>query len=413
MSGKVRDGYKKTELGEIPVEWEVKKLEKISKIIMGQSPKSSSYNDEGEGVPFFQGKTEFGTMYPNIKKWCTEPTKMSQPLDILMSVRAPVGDVNINNVDACIGRGLAAIRECEISHYKYIYYVLQRYKYELEKSAQGSTFTAINSSDLKNLSLPFTKIQEQKKIADILSTVDTQIDQTDKLIEKTKELKKGLMQKLLTKGIGHTEFKNTEVGDIPVEWEVKKIDDISDVKGGKRLPKGYKLVEEPNGYPYIRVADMYMGGINVEEIRYVPVEIVEKIKNYIISSEDLFISVAGTLGIVGEVPMELDNANLTENADKLSNIKIHKKFLVYMLQSKIIQDIIESERTTNAQPKLALTRIKQFKIPVPPIIEQETIANILLEVDEKIQQYETKKEKLQELKKGLMQQLLTGKIRVN
>ncbi|MBC5640019.1 MULTISPECIES: restriction endonuclease subunit S [Clostridia] len=409
---KVRDGYKITELGEIPSDWNIMKLSEVAEIVMGQSPDSSSYNDTEDGVAFFQGKTEFGRINPVVKKWCNNPTKISKPLDILISVRAPVGDVNINNIEACIGRGLGAIRATSSSNYKYLYYAIQKYNNQLKKASQGSTFEAINSNDLKGLKLPIPHIDEQEKIALILSTVDEQIDNVDALIEKNKELKKGLMQTLFTKGIGHTKFKNTEIGEIPEEWDVKKIGDICEVKGGKRLPKGYQLEDEDNAFPYIRVADMYMGGIRQDDIKYVPKDIVDKIKNYKISKDDLFISVAGTLGIVGQVPYELDGANLTENADKLCNIQINKLYLMKVLQSNIVQSIIEAEQTKSAQPKLALTRIKEFLIPVPSDIEQVKIASILMEVDEKIGQYKNKKQKLEELKKGLMQQLLTGMIRV-
>ncbi|MBU5437153.1 restriction endonuclease subunit S [Tissierella sp. MSJ-40] len=131
----------------------------------------------------------------------------------------PVGDVNINNIKSCIGRGLGAIRQIAKSHFKYIFYILQVYQNELKKFSQGSTFEAINSLDLKALKIVVPPLQEQQKKASILSSVDEQIEITDNLIEKTKELKKGLMQKLLTKGIGHERFKDTEIGRIPEDWE--------------------------------------------------------------------------------------------------------------------------------------------------------------------------------------------------
>ena len=200
-------------------------------------------------------------------------------------------------------------------------------------------------------------------------------------------------------------YKQTKIGKLPNDWEVSKLSDVCEIKGGKRLPKGYELQEHKNNIPYIRVADMYMGGICLDNIKYVPAEIADKIKNYKISSKDLFISVAGTLGIVGEVPEELDGANLTENADKLCNIKIDKKYLLNVLQSEVIQTIILSEMTNNAQPKLALTRIKEFLIPIPSIEEQEKIAEILSTWDSAIEKQEQLIEKKKEFKKGLMQNL--------
>ncbi|MEP5935228.1 MAG: restriction endonuclease subunit S, partial [Winogradskyella arenosi] len=156
----------------------------------------------------------------------------------------------------------------------------------------------------------------------------------------------------------------------PKNWDVVNIEDIADVKGGKRLPKGESLIEEITNHPYIRVADMFMGGVKTGKILYVPEDVYPSISRYTISKDDLFISVAGTLGIVGGIPEELDGANLTENADKLTNIKIDKEFLRQVLLSPIIQNAVEKEKTNNAQPKLALSRIRTFKIPNPPLPEQ-------------------------------------------
>jgi type I restriction enzyme S subunit len=148
------------------------------------------------------------------------------------------------------------------------------------------------------------------------------------------------------------------------------------------------------------------------EFLYVPESIFPRIQNYTISKDDLFISVAGTLGVVGQIPNELNGANLTENANKLMNIKMNKSFLLQVLLSPIIQSAIEREKTNNAQPKLALTRIRAFEVPKPPKEEQEKITSILSSVDEKLDLLSEKKINYQELKQGLMQQLLTGKVRV-
>jgi len=152
-------------------------------------------------------------------------------------------------------------------------------------------------------------------------------------------------------------YKQTDVGIIPEDWDVNLIEEISEVKSGKRLPLGKTLVETATSHPYIRVADMFWGGVAVEDLKFVPVEVFPSIKNYRIYKEDIFISVAGTLGLVGKIPEELDGANLTENANKLTNIKCNRDFLLYLLMSPLIQNAIESARTLGAQPKLALIDI--------------------------------------------------------
>ncbi|WP_420229337.1 restriction endonuclease subunit S [Psychrobacter sp. ER1] len=196
------------------------------------------------------------------------------------------------------------------------------------------------------------------------------------------------------------------------EWNWVNLEDICDVKGGKRLPKGSALSEVKTFNPYIRVADMYMGGVDLSNIKYVPESVAPLIKNYTISKDDLFITVAGTLGIVGSIPDELDGANLTENADKLTNIKCDKTFLLYVMTSSIIQRYIDAESTQNAQPKLALVRIRGFKVPLPKPEEQQKIATVLTNADKEIELLEQQLADLQQEKKALMQVLLPGKKRV-
>ncbi|BDD13009.1 restriction endonuclease subunit S (plasmid) [Fulvitalea axinellae] len=202
-------------------------------------------------------------------------------------------------------------------------------------------------------------------------------------------------------------YKQTPIGVIPEEWEVVKLGDIADVKGGKRLPKGENLIEKRTTHPYIRVADMKENGIDENNILFVPDHVYPKIKNYTISKGDIYISVAGTLGIVGLISKTLDGANLTENADKITNIKIENDFLLWVLKSELIQSIISKESTSNAQPKLALGRIREFLIPIPSSPEQQKIASILSTADEKLRQIEEQITQTKALKKGLSQKLLT------
>ena len=420
---KIRDGYKITEIGEIPEEWYISKLSELAQIKRGASPRpinNPKWFSEKKNVGWIRisDVTKTKKYLNSTEQYLSDEgvakSRLVKPNDLIMSICATVGKPIILNIDACIHDGFILFDDLNNSKIitDYLYYLLQKKEEEFKGMGQTGTQANLNTNIVGSTLIAIPTIKEQKKIASILSTVDKQIDNVDALIEKNKELKKGLMQTLLTKGIGHTKFKKTEIGEIPEEWEVKKVEDICEVKGGKRLPKGYQLEDEDNAFPYIRVADMYMGGIKQDDIKYVPRDIVDKIKNYKISKDDLFISVAGTLGIVGQVPDELDGANLTENADKLCNIQINKLYLMKVLQSKIIQSIIEAEQTKSAQPKLALTRIKEFLIPIPSDREQVKIASILVEVDEKINVYENKKNKLEMLKKGLMQKLLIGKIRV-
>ena len=165
--------------------WESLQLNKIAGLVMGQSPSSDSYNTEGEGMPFFQGKSDFGKVNPKIRMYCKSPKKLAHKNDILLSVRAPVGDVNIAEGTCCIGRGLAAISgQKEKSYSKYIYYYLIWKKKELENIGVGSTFKAIGKKDIEKILIPLPPLDIQKKIATALDTANALIEKRKEQIEK-------------------------------------------------------------------------------------------------------------------------------------------------------------------------------------------------------------------------------------
>ena len=162
---------------------------------------------------------------------------------------------------------------------------------------------------------------------------------------------------------------------IPSSWSWCRLGNIASVKGGKRIPVGEKLTTENTGHMYIRVADMKENTVKTDNIHYISESIYQKIKLYTISTEDLYITVAGTIGSVGEIPKVFDNANLTENADKIVFRGICKKFLMYCLLSNFVQSQIKKCTTKVGQPKLAIVRIEDLLIPLPPIKEQYRIVH--------------------------------------
>ena len=174
--------------------WEKKKLEDISNITMGQSPDSDFVNTEKIGTPFLQGNAEFTTKYPIEKYWCTKPQKIANPTDILLSVRAPVGAINIANKKFCIGRGLSAISfNCNKLFGKYN---LEFNLFQLIKKSQGSTFSSINKKDISEVILFIPCLEEQTKIADFLSAFDRKLDNQKAQLEHWQQIKKGLLQQM-------------------------------------------------------------------------------------------------------------------------------------------------------------------------------------------------------------------------
>jgi type I restriction enzyme S subunit len=175
--------------GELEEKYGKSDLKDIAIITMGQSPSSDTYNSNGDGIPFFQGKKEFGKLNPTVEKYCTEPKKVAKNGDILMSVRAPVGPTNIANLDCAIGRGLCSIRAKENQFTMYIYYFLNHFEKDIEKMGKGSTFSAINKSETETLKIPLPPLQIQQKVVKYL-------DEISEKIEKVKSVQKEKMDSL-------------------------------------------------------------------------------------------------------------------------------------------------------------------------------------------------------------------------
>ena len=168
--------------------------------------------------------------------------------------------------------------------------------------------------------------------------------------------------------------------EIPDNWRWCRLGTIAAVLGGKRIPAGRKLTECNTGHVYIRVSDMTDGSVSTDRLLYVPEDIYPSISRYIINKDDVFISVAGTIGRVGKIPDELNGANLTENADRLVLAGVNQDWLIKVLQSGLIQEQIAEATTQVGQPKLAIARIERFLIPLPPLAEQHRIVQRIEEL---------------------------------
>ena len=165
------------------------KLTDVAKINMGQSPSSETYNSEKNGLPFYQGNVDFGEKYPTVRIWCDKPTKIAEPGDILMSVRAPIGALNYANEKCCIGRGLAAITpDPDMTSSEFIYWFLRARHSELNRIGTGSTFKAINRKTLESIEFPKYNKNEQYYIAEILSKIDKTIGEKKAQLEKLDNL---------------------------------------------------------------------------------------------------------------------------------------------------------------------------------------------------------------------------------
>ncbi len=297
-------------------------------------------------------------------------------------------------------------------------YCFELYKWNkiLENASKGMTIKHLVQGSLHSILFPLPPLAEQKrivaKIEELLPLVDRYAASYEKLeqfIAKFPEdMKKSILQyaiqgKLVEQraeeGTGEELYQQIQAEkqrliqekkikkekplaeiseddipfDIPESWKWVRLGSVVSVYGGKRIPAGRKLMVEDTGHVYIRVSDMKDGYVSTENLQFVPQDIYPSISRYIISKEDVFITVAGTIGRVGKIPPELDGANLTENADRLVFSQLDQNWLIKCLQSSVVQSQIIDATTKVGQPKLAIVRIQNMMIPLPPLAEQKRI----------------------------------------
>jgi restriction endonuclease S subunit len=213
-------------------------------------------------------------------------------------------------------------------------------------------------------------------------------------------------------------MKMKENKELPKGWKWVKLKEIAEVKGGKRLPKGAEYEDGKTEFPYIRVTDFENNTINQNNLKYLNSKVQNAIKNYTISSEDLYISIAGTIGKVGLVPINLCGANLTENAAKITQIKnINLKYLLCLLNSETVQKQIQKQTIATTQPKLALYKIENLDLILPPIGIQENISNkieeLFSEVDKGIENLKLTQQQLKTYRQSVLKWAFEGKLSKN
>ncbi len=267
---------------------------------------------------------------------------------------------------------------------------------------------------IKNFDLPAPPLPEQKKIASILTTVDDKISSIEHQIQQTEQLKKGLMEKLLTEGIGHTEFKETKIGRIPKGWGVERLGKYIDIKSGF----GFKLAEYvDDGIPLLKIDNVSWGKITWENVSYLPFSYKETHSDLVLNENDILLALNRPITQnklkMGILKKEDIPAILYQRVGKIifQNELITHKFTYYLL-NHILVPFIEKNAVGSDQPFINITALRKLLFQLPPLEEQKQIATILSTVDDKIEVLNQKKNQYQTLKKGLSQQLLTGQMRV-
>ena len=343
--------------------------------------------------------------------------------DILMSMIGTIGEpAMVNNQKEFCIKNIALFKPNHnkvSNHFLFQYFSSDLFKTYVEGLIDGGVQKFLGLTTLRGLNVPYPEIIEQKKIAEILTSVDRVIELTSQEIDKLKDLKKGMMQELLTKGIGHTKFKDSPVGKIPESWECSVLGDYVHFKGG------YAFKSEdftPDGIQLIRMGNLYQNQLDLTRAPvYISDSLVKQYEDFVLSGGDIVLSMTGTFGkrdygFAVQIP---DTKNkkffLNQRVGKFivkDEKKTHNSFLLYLLQSEVFLNKLYTVAGGTKQANLSSNHIIEIEVAWPLILEQVLITKTLNCLEQQIDTLATKHQKLLNTKKGLMNDLLTGKVRV-
>ena len=353
----------------------VSKLKDCCTIIAGQSPESKYYNSNSDGLPFFQGKADFGELYPSIRVYCSQPTKIAEKDDILLSVRAPVGPTNLAPCKVCIGRGLTAICPSEVLLTRYVLLFFRYFEAQLASKGTGTTFKAITQDVVKNLEIPIPPLPEQERIVARIEELFSQLDAGVETLKKTKAQLAVYRQAVLKEAFNSAEV---DCKMLPIAEILTKTR-----KGMSTGPFGTMIKKSDHkatGVPMLGIENIGRGQFVDGNKIYVTAEKAEELKAFSLKAGDIIISRSGTVGEICAVPERAEGSLLSTNLMRVSldNTMIRSDYFIALFQSKgIVLDQIKELCKGSTRDFLNQTILKQIVFPVPSMEKQEEIVSII------------------------------------
>lgn len=338
-------------------------LPEVTTIVMGQSPPGSTYNERGEGLPFFQGKAEFGTVSPSPKKWCTAPQRIAEAGDILMSVRAPVGPTNQASERCCIGRGLAAIRADEAQlDPGYLRFFLLLVEPTLAGMGQGSTFAAIGRAEIASLRIPLPSLTEQRRIVDLLSRAEGILRLRREAQAKAQAIIPALFLDLF--GDPATNPKGWPVA--PLGELLRAVDYGSSTKAS----------DTGAGLPLIRMANVtYAGDLDLSSLKYVELE-PDEAARYSLEQGDILFNRTNSKELVGKTGL-WDGRIDAVAASYFIRLRVDRQrvapyYLWAFMNTRYMKRVLfDTARGAIGQANINSKELKAFSVPVPPLEVQQ------------------------------------------
>ncbi|MFH1284552.1 MAG: restriction endonuclease subunit S [Candidatus Peregrinibacteria bacterium] len=352
-------------------ETKIVKLEDICDIIAGQSPPSSTYNKDGDGLPFFQGKADFGKIHPKTRIWCNKPRKVAEKGDILISVRAPVGPTNVCDQQCCIGRGLSAIRPRKDVDQQYLLFYLRKVELEISNKGRGSTFSAITQKDLKSIKIPLPPIEEQKRIVRILDQADSLRQKRQKAISLLDDYLKAVFLEMFGDPVTN-----------PKGWGIKSLKEITSKIGSGATPRGGKNAYKTEGVSLIRSLNIHDDKFLHKNLAFIDDKQAVALANVKVELRDVLLNITGAsvcrcaIVVDSVLPARVNQhvAIIRPKKEILNSYYLLHLLISFRYKKKLIRMATAGGATREALTKL---QIEQSLVPVPSIELQNKFASIV------------------------------------
>lgn len=405
-----------------PPEWTEKPLSEVAEVIQGQSPPGNTYNTSGVGLPFFQGKAEFGELFPEARKWCTDPRKIAEQGDVLLSIRAPVGPTNLARERCCIGRGLAAIRPRPGISTKYLLHYLRSVQSELAKKATGTTFGAIGGAVLRSQLVRVAPPEEQQAIVDALDSYFSRLDEVEAGLERVqrnlKRYRASVLQAAVTGRLVPTEAELARAEGREYEPAAELLKRILAQRrqkwqeSGKRgtypepappdtvnlpeLPEGWswasaeqltdpvrvitygviKLGEEiADGVPTLRSSNVRSLHLELDYVKRIQPSLSAEYSRTVLQGGEVLVTVRGTLGGVAVASDQLTSFNVSREVAVVAPTRMElSHYLALSIASPLLQRWLLQRSKGIAYTGINIETLRELPLPLPPMMEANRIA---------------------------------------
>jgi type I restriction enzyme S subunit len=384
-------------------------LKKVAEIIMGQSPPGTTYNERGDGLPFFQGVADFGYLHPTPRVYCNAPSRIAYPGDILLSVRAPIGRVNVAEELCAVGRGLAIIRPKNHNNARFIEFVLrymEPYWYAIEGG--GSVFGNATRSDIEELRIPWLQGTEQRAIAEVLGALDDKIELNRRMNATLEAMAQALFR--------HWFVDSEEAGD----WEESSLEELFGKKSDCVLtgPFGSHLHAHDyrdEGTPLILVKHVMDGHILEDGLPLVGKHKLHEMKRYLLEVGDIVFTRVGAVGRSAYVHPRNEGWMISGQTLRVrvpDKTRLNSRYLAQLYLEPSFTGMVEQHALGTTRPSLNTSILLSFKFLLPPIELQNSFGEFADAIDKKVQQNLDESRTLAALRDALLPKLMRGEVRV-